>query len=392
MTTRASAALRLLSTFIPHWPLLIWLVTIALAIGLVGGLNTEQLISRYNASFGRSLGEFVLILLPSLMLAAAMNKSGAKATAGLVAGAAPLAGAGMVCASTAYAALSPAAENRRLDVAFGVHTGFKLLYPAGPLIVATGLGVETDSLLVYGFALLIPVWAVGALWVRFHGGVDEPTGTSATSFSARSAVQSFGPLLLLAVLLIAGSVLPVPNYAPLTFATEPKGALMLSATVALFRVAKHERRKCIDNAIRQTGELILIIGVASAFGGMLTNVVSLSSLIPEDAGAVGIASLFLLAVLFKLMQGSSMTVFVTAPSVAAPLIEAMGILPVVAVFSICFGTFVAILPNDSFYWLVRRDALAKNSEPRAIAVLAGGSTLQGITGLLIILLMASLGA
>jgi len=368
------STIRLFPSFFPNWPLLIWLVAIALTMGLVGGLNTAELISLFDASFGRSLGEFALILLPSLILAAAMGRYNADTVTGLVVGASPLAGAGMICASTAYAALSPAAGKHRLNVAFGANSGFKLLYPAGPLVVATGLGVETDSLLTYGFALLIPVWVVGILWVHFHReeNVSAEVGMLSVRPSFCSTALTFSPFLLLTVLLIVGSITSFPNFVLLEFITQPKGALILSAIVALIRVTKDDRRECIDTAIRQTGELILIIGITSAFGGMLTHIVPLESFIPAQAGVIGIVSLFLLAVVFKLSQGGSMTVFVTVAPVAAPLVEGMGISPVVAVFSICLGTFVAILPNDSFYWMVRRDVLMNETESRAIAILGGG--------------------
>ena len=320
-----------------------------------------------------------------------MSWHNAGMASGLVVGASPLAGAGMICASTAYAALSPAAGKRRLDVAFGAHSGFKLLYPAGPLIVATGLGVQTDSLLAYGFALLIPVWAVGALWVRFHRDREASSEIPSASFSIRSTVLLFGPFFLLAALLIVGLVTAFPNHVLLDFITQPKGALMLSATVALLRVAKDDRRECLDTAIRQTGALILIIGVASAFGGMLTHLIPLDSFIPAKTGAIGIISLFLLTVAFKLAQGGSMVTFATVAPVAAPLVADMGISPIAAVFSICAGSFVAILPNDSYYWLVRRDALPDCNESRAIAILAGGATLQALVGLVIVLLAAGWG-
>lgn len=391
MNSNYSRSIRFFSAFVPKWPLLIWLVAIALTTGLAGGLNTAELIAQFSTSFGLALGEFALILLPSLVLAAAISWHNANTGAGLVVGASPLAGAGMICASTAYAALSPAAGKRRLDVAFGVNSGFKLLYPAGPLIVATGLGVQTDSMIAYGFALLIPVWAVGALWVRFHR--DNATSSEASSAppSFHSTVLIFGPFLLLAVLLVVGSMTTFSNHVLLDFITEPKGALILSATVALLRVPKDDRRECLDTAIRQTGSLILIIGVASAFGGILAHVVPLDSFIPAQTGVIGIISLFVLSATFKLVQGGSLAAFAAAASVAAPLVEGIGISPVVAVFSICVGSFVAILPNDSFYWLVRRDALSGDDEPRAIAILAGGSTLQAFAGLIIILLAAGLG-
>lgn len=41
----------------------------------------------------------------------------------------------------------------------------------------------------------------------------------------------------------------------------------------------------------------------------------------------------------------------------APMMAHLGLPPALAVYAICAGCFIAILPNDSYYWLVRRDAL-----------------------------------
>lgn len=42
---------------------------------------------------------------------------------------------------------------------------------------------------------------------------------------------------------------------------------------------------------------------------------------------------------------------------------------------------MAILPNDSFYWLVRRDSLEQAPEWRSVLILAGDALLQALTAL-----------
>ena len=60
-----------------------------------------------------------------------------------------------------------------------------------------------------------------------------------------------------------------------------------------------------------------------------------------------------------------------------------------SVMAICLGSLIAILPNDSFYWLVRQDAMAGQPEPVAISTLAAGSVLQALTGLGVLLLLST---
>ena len=71
------------------------------------------------------------------------------------------------------------------------------------------------------------------------------------------------------------------------------------------------------------------------------------------------------------------------------LVDALG--AAAAVLVICAGSFVAILPNDSFYWLVRRDALERAPEWRSVSVLAGGALLQALMALAMVWLVVGSG-
>jgi GntP family gluconate:H+ symporter len=385
--------MRLLTTL----PLIVWMVVLALALGLVGGLDAEGLVHAFNKGFGRALGEFALILLPSFTIAAALSRYDMSAASRVTVVASPFAAAGMVCPDTAYAALSPAAAGRKLSMAFGAYAGFRLLFPAGPLIVATALGVASAKLFVFGLALLVPVWLAGLVWARRFedkvaarapgalGDIEAPTA------GRRELMRGVTPFVVLAALLVVGGVAEFGAWPLVDFITQPKGALITAAVVALIEQPVEARRECLDSAVRRTGSLLLVIGAASAFGGVLTSVIPVAELVPSQAGIMGLLTLFVLTVAFKLMQGSSMATFAAVTPVAAPLVLAAGIDPVAAVFAICLGTFVTMLPNESFYWLVRRDALEEMSEGRVVAMLASGASLQAVVGLTTLLLLVWVG-
>lgn len=390
MTAVSTGMPKTIHQWLPDLPMVIWMIALTLLLGFLGGFDADGLVASFNGGFGRALGEFALILLPSFCLAAALARTQISSAGGLTVGAAPLAGAGMICPDTAYAALSPAAGASRLQVAFGAYGGFKLLYPAGPLIVATGLGLPHDSLFAYGLALLIPVWIVGLLWARYWQAPETAVTPGARSQFLTQAV-SFAPFVILAGLLITGAAVDLKARAFLDFMTQPKGALLLAALVALLTVAPVERRDCLDSAVRRTGSLLLLIGAASAFGAVLTEFVPLGTIVPSEAGLFGVIGLFGLTALVKLIQGSSMATFAAVAPIAAPVVAGMDITPAVAVFAICAGSFVAILPNDSYYWLVRRDALEADGETRAMTILAGGATLQAFVALALIVVAVVVG-
>ena len=375
----------------PDLPLVIWMVLLTLVLGLSAGMGADEVVGEFNTGFGRALGEFALILLPSFTLAAALSRQNiaSKAAGRTVALASPVAGAGMICPDTAYAALSPAAGRYKIDTAFGAYAGFKLLYPAGPLIVAAGLGatgLEPAILLLCGALLTLPVWAAGVIWGRFATKSNAAQTESDSIADSGRLLRAFAPFLVMAGLLLLGGVVGETGIGALDFLLLPKGALITAAILALLQTASDDRRACLDSAVRRTGSLLLVIGAASAFGAMLTGMVALDRLVPQGDGALTLIALFVLTVLFKLAQGSSMATFAAIAPVAAPIVLASGVNEIAAVFAICLGSFIAILPNDSYYWLVRRDALAdEHSEARAIGILTGGAVVQALVGMVVLL-------
>jgi GntP family gluconate:H+ symporter len=280
------------------------------------------------------------------------------------------------------------AEKQRIPIAFGSFAGFKLLYPAGPLIVATGLGVADPFIMVFGFILLVPIWAVGIWWGKLQSNSNSISSVKPTSHKGKGGGSIWIvviPFMLLGFLLVSGFYLDLSAWPILDFVTNAKGALITVAILSLFSVAPGKRRDCLDSAISRTGSLLLIIGAASALGGVLTKVVPLGNLISPDTGIMGIIGLFVLTAIFKLVQGSSMATFASIGPIAAPIVAASNLSATSAVFAICLGSFFAILPNDSFYWLVRNNALNNSNHIRATIILAGGSTLQALTGFIVLI-------
>ncbi len=383
----------------PDLPLIIWMVLLTLVLGLSAGMGADEIVSTYNTGFGRALGEFALILLPSFTLAAALSRQNiASNAAGRTAAlAAPVAGAGMICPDTAYAALSTAAGRYKLDTAFGAYAGFKLLYPAGPLIVAAGLGatgaggIEPAILLLCGALLTLPVWAAGVMWGRVTNKGDWAQTELERAPDSGHLLRAFVPFLVMAALLVAGGIVGTTGMGTLDFLLLPKGALIIAAILALLQTSPDARRDCLDSAVRRTGSLLLVIGAASAFGAVLTGMLALDSLFPQGDGMLTLIALFALTVLFKLAQGSSMATFAAIAPVAAPIVMTSSVNEVAAVFAICLGSFIAILPNDSYYWLVRRDALTdQDSEGRAIGILSGGTVVQALVGMALLLAVVAL--
>lgn len=372
-------------------PLSVWMLVIATAVALLAGWQPAQVVSTTNDGFGRALGEFALLLLPSFVISAALASrsiGGANGTASLMS---PFVGAAMVCPDSAYATLSPMAGRRKLDTALGAYAGFKLLFPAGPLIVATGFGMAaTPGLLAWGVVLLGGTWLTGLLWARHCAGSD------AISEATRGKIDwpALAPLLLIAALLTAGAVAgsALSQWNALAYLLTPKGALAAAAVCALSQLEPGKRADVVQAGLRRTTALLFTIGAASALGAVIVDAVPFARSWPAGLGSLGaVAMLFACASLLKVLQGSSMATFAAVTAICGPMVAASGLSNAAAVYAACLGTMVAITPNDSFYWLVRSDALSGMSELASVRALALGSALQGLAGLVILMALTGTG-
>jgi GntP family gluconate:H+ symporter len=375
------------------FPLSVWMFLAAVGVAIGAGYSNSEVVSLVNQGYGRALGDFALLLLPSFLIAGALSRRQIGGTGRVVAGLSPLVGAGMVCPDTAYATLAPISGRHRLQTAVGAYAGFKLLLPAGPLIVGTGLGLAMSGAFLWGVLLLPVVWGAGLLALAVFDRSGEAGVEAGPALSHGVNWVALSPFLLLAGLLALGAVTPLGRMPVMDFFLNPRGALLAAAFLAIALIPAEDRKDMIQAAVRRTAGLLFVIGAASAFGLVATTVVPVASYWPDHAGpAAALATLFAGAAFFKLLQGSSMATFAAVTAIAGPLVAASGLSPVAAVYAICLGTVVAVTPNDSFYWLVRSDALARESETRSVAILAGSTLAQGLAGFLALLGLLLAGA
>ena len=375
-------------------PLPILLVLLAVGLGLAGNLDAGQVLETFRAGFGRALGDFALILLPSFLIAANMSRRPLPTIGGWVRLISPFSAAGMICHVTAYAALAPIAGKHRLSMAMAAYAGFMLLVPAGPLIVGAALGVDDPGLLLIGLLLLPPVWLAGEIWLRLFRSTEATAAADGAAEGASTPGQwrALAPFGVLAVMLTLGWSLDLAAWPVLDFFTRPKGALLAAALWSYLDTPAEHRREGLESSIRRTAGLLVVVGAASAVGAMATTVGPVAGYLPGASGqAALLIGLFAIAALMKMLQGSSMATFAAVAPLVLPLVEHMQISPIAAVYAICLGAFVAILPNDSYYWVVRGDALEGTGDGAAIRRLAGASICQAFTGLGLLLLFLYLG-
>jgi GntP family gluconate:H+ symporter len=144
--------------------------------------------------------------------------------------------------------------------------------------------------------------------------------------------------------------------------------------------------------LARSSRLLLMIGAAAALGSGLVGLAR-----PEQwvtglpHGVWAVVALFAIAASVKSLQGSSMVTFATVTAIVGPYLAATGLSDTAAVLAVCLGSIAVLLPNDSFYWLVRSDALRHEQEWEALKTLSVGSLIQASCGLCCLLFAVAAG-
>lgn len=252
----------------------------------------------------------------------------------------------------------------------------------GPLAGAAILNTDLGLTILVGLGIAIPASVVGWLycvWIdrKLNLPIREVAGLSVEELSAIAARPdhalpgfwlSMTPILLPVVLIslntaVKASAPQSPLASWMSFAGDASFALLVAAGIAVWILARQtgsnlrEMAKPIEDAMNSAAMIILITAGGGAFGGMLERA-GIGKTLGEAAQHWGISLLllaFLVAVLFKLAQGSGTVAMITGCSIIAPMAAAAP--PpyhhVYLVMAVAAGSCVGTWMNDSGFWVYR---------------------------------------
>ena len=142
---------------------------------------------------------------------------------------------------------------------------------------------------------------------------------------------------------------------------------VLLAMVLLYVVPRRRRGEpigglledLVDDALAPVCSIILITGAGGAFGKVLTET-GIGQTLADGLDALGLPVMlagFLIAIIFRVAQGSATVAATTAGSIMAPAVTSMnlGAIALAAVVvGICAGSITFSHVNDSGFWLIGR--------------------------------------
>ncbi|MCI0707654.1 MAG: GntP family permease [Ignavibacteriae bacterium] len=378
------------------------LLVVSILYGLVAGMSLETIIGSINDGFGSTTGKIGLIIVLGIIIGTFLENSGAAYTLadkilGLIGRKRVIPAMGIigyfisipVFADSGFLLVSPL--NKSLSKKAGISlagsavalglglTATHTMVPPtpGPVAAAGILGADLGMVMLVGLPVSALALVAGVLFASVYAArtyIDPNPGETDTDLEARTkdaphAVKSSLPVVVPILLIVFKSVTANSTalhgttvHALLSFLGEPVIALLIGAFLAMLLPKKLTSAMLstegwVGKSMKDAASILLITGAGGIFGKILQN-----SGIADTLGdtlvdlRIGIVLPFVIAAAIKTAQGSSTVAMITAASIIAPMMDALGFVSetekALAVITLGAGSAVVSHANDSFFWVV----------------------------------------
>ncbi len=407
----------------------------AIAIGLIAGMPTADIVTAVNDGIGNTLKGIALLVGLGSMFGAILEVSGGAQTLAVTMvkkfgdekAAWALGITGLVIAMPVFfdagliilipLAFSLAKKTKRSSLFYaipllaGLAVGHAFIPPTpGPVLVATMLEVELGWVILVGiFCGIVAMIVAGPIWGSICGKmfyIPVPEHVANQEDFDESKLPGFGlivgiiliPLILIILDSICGVLPALSGIAPVfAFLGEPFVALLIATIAAMFALGvKHgytmgELEKVMTKSLEPTGLILLV----TACGGVLRYVLQYSGLGDVIGNAVSSMKLpivvlaFIIAVLVRISVGSATVAMTMAAGIVAALPGIGELSPLYlacTTAAVAGGATVCSHFNDSGFWLVK--SLVGMDEKTTLKTWTIMETLVGCSGFVVALIIS----
>jgi GntP family gluconate:H+ symporter len=245
----------------------------------------------------------------------------------------------------------------------------------GALAASGILNANIGMLILLGTLFAIPAAVAAFFWIKWQTRKDtyEETESSKSEIGDEEQLPSVRlsllPIVTPLILIAIGSLLAVMKVPEgnvvlngLAFIGQPIIALLIGTLLSLL-LLKNKAMKSInsilDSAIEKAGPILIVTGAGGMFGLVIkeTGVGAFAGEFFLNTG-LGLAVPFLIASILKTAQGSSTVAIITAASLIAPMLPALGLDSetgkLLAMISLGAGSMMVSHANDSYFWVISR--------------------------------------
>ena len=409
------------------------LTVIAVLVGLVCGIPTEEVISTVKSGFGNILASIGIVILAGTIIGTILEKTGAALTmantilkivgkeksvltiTGYITGIPVFCDSGFVILSPISRALA-SQSNVSLAVmatalSGGLYATHCLVPPTpGPIAMAGTLEADLGLTILVGLIISIPAVASALIYAnKVSSKIDIPANPEYTVEELvekygklPGALHSFSPILLPIILIALKSVSDFPS-APFgdgavkmffSFIGNPVIALILGVFLAMTLIPQEEKQnslKWITEGVTNSAGILAITGAGGSFGAILQKLPIADALSASLLGlGVGVFLPFIIAALLKTAMGASTVAMITTSAMIAPMMPALGftspLAKVLVIMAIGAGSMTVSHANDSYFWVVSQFSDMDTQD--AYKCQTGMTAVMGVTTIIVVFILS----
>ena len=374
------------------------LLVVAIPMGLLLGIEPQQLLKTIDAGVGSTLAGLALVIVLGAILGKVLEESGAAekiATTliarfgerniqwallltGFLVGIPLYFNAGFIILVPLIFSLARRTGLPILQLAIptvaSLSTTHCFLPPhPGPVVLVNAFGADMGRTLLYGIVMAIPAVVIAGPWLsRRMKAIDPPlpdlfnTDPDAPKAAPPGTWSSFlialSPVLLISVSVLADGLLAEGlARTALLFLGNPTVALLLSTLVAFYwlgyrrGVGLEMQTRWLNAAIAGIAVILLIITAGGVFKQVLVDS-GTGDYIASFSHAWHMPPLvfaWAVTALLRVMIGSATVAGITAAGVVGPLLGPTGVSPELAVLAVGAGSVFGSHVNDSAFWMFK---------------------------------------
>ena len=408
------------------------LLLAAIGYGFLSGMHVSMIITSINDGFGGIMGKIGLIIFFGVVIGTILEKSGgalviansilkwiggksihlAMMLTGYVLSIPVFADSAFLMMNSLNKALSKKANvsyaGTTAALALGLTATHVMVPPTpGPIAAAGILDAQLDQVVVWG--VLVSLLSLITCYIfakKIASRITIPYRLEAISNPSHlpNLWKSLLSVVIPILLIVIKSIFDYPEFAMkgnrlypiVSFLGTPTIALLIGIIFTLLLPEKLDEKVYsasgwFGDALKLAAPILLITGAGGIFGKMLQNS-GMAEVITDSLSNVriGLFFPFLLAACLKTTQGSSTVALITAASIVAPILPALGLdtsfLKTMTVLAIGAGSAVVSHANDSFFWVFTEITGMNIRQGNQIQTM--GTLIFGVTAMTVIFMIS----
>ena len=412
-----------------NWHVFLALLVPVVLFALIPGIDRQTFIDAFEQGFGRTIQSIAVVIVLGSVLAEALKHTGgieritasmirwvgekrmplALTLSGFVIGLA-------IFSDVGYVILNPLVHSAAISsglnmsvMATGLVGAMQLTHAMvpptpGPLAAVALVGADIGQVILYGGIATLIASLAGWVYARAAGPyLDSPPSSEFVGQSfidqGREAElpatwRAYAPILIPLVLIAGQSVtafaLPaehVVNRAML-YLGWPVVALGIGILLAYGNTRREQAEartgKWIEEALRGSAMIIMVTGLGGALSQILRATPAVDA-IAEAVASTGLPPIFLpfvLGVAGNLITGSTTVGVITAASVAAPMMDTLGLSPEATMLAGAAGSIIVKYVNSSYFWVCT--SLSRMPLKSALLSYGGVTLVNGVTAMAVV--------